>query len=182
MTLTFESDKDVIVYALKQIISYARNNQYLFLAQSVWWISSIIGLQQDSVIHIDNLKISRDLGTVIPSVSPFVEQEPLDTTKVKIPEVEDINRHIHPSRLAAIQGNNSNYSDSENESISTTEADIHTEVIDYCEAFFEQSKQERNNLGRITRKASRVIKRKPDKKKPIKTFRTETEGIDGNEL
>jgi hypothetical protein len=56
MTITFESDKDVIIYALEKIISYARNNQYIFLAQSVWWISSIIGLQEGLFIHIDNLK------------------------------------------------------------------------------------------------------------------------------
>jgi hypothetical protein len=56
MTITFESDKDVIVYALEKIISYARNNQYIFLAQSIWWISSTIGLQEGLVIYIDNLK------------------------------------------------------------------------------------------------------------------------------
>ena len=36
MTITFESDQDFIIYALEKIISYARNNQYFFLAQSVW--------------------------------------------------------------------------------------------------------------------------------------------------
>jgi len=54
MTITFENDNNVIVYALGKIISYARNNQFIFLAQSVWWISSIIGLQQGLIIRIDN--------------------------------------------------------------------------------------------------------------------------------
>jgi hypothetical protein len=63
MTITFESDKDVIVYALEKIISFARDNSYIFLAPTVWWISSIIGLQQGLVIYIDNLKIRSNLTT-----------------------------------------------------------------------------------------------------------------------
>jgi hypothetical protein len=46
----------------------------------------------------------------------------------------------------------------------------------------EQSKQERKAIGRVTGQASRVIKRKANRKKPIKTFGTQTEGIDGKEL
>jgi len=49
MPITFENDNDVICYALEKIISYARDNQYIFLAQSIWWISSVIGLQQGLV-------------------------------------------------------------------------------------------------------------------------------------
>jgi len=56
MEITFENDSDVIVYALEKIISFARNNQYLFVAHCVWWISAIIGLETGLVIHIDNLK------------------------------------------------------------------------------------------------------------------------------
>jgi len=70
MTFTFENDNDVIVYALEKIISYARNNQYIFLARSVWWISSIIGLQQGLIIHIDNLRNrSKTTVTIVPIVS-----------------------------------------------------------------------------------------------------------------
>jgi hypothetical protein len=56
MTITFQNDIDIIVYALEKIISYTRRNQYIFLAQSIWWISSIIGLQQGLVDYINNLK------------------------------------------------------------------------------------------------------------------------------
>jgi len=61
MTLSFESNGDVIIYALEKIISFARDNYYIFLAQNVWWISSHIGLQQRLVIHIDNLKERSDI-------------------------------------------------------------------------------------------------------------------------
>jgi hypothetical protein len=65
MTITFENDNDVIVYALEMITYYARNNQYIFLAQSVWWISSIIGLQSELVTHIDNLRRRKVQNTEI---------------------------------------------------------------------------------------------------------------------
>jgi hypothetical protein len=35
MAISFEYDQDVIVYAIEKIIAYARDNQYIFLAQSV---------------------------------------------------------------------------------------------------------------------------------------------------
>jgi hypothetical protein len=63
MTITFENDNDIIVYPLERIISYARDNQYIFLVQSIWWISSIIGLQQGLIIHIDNLRNHSDNTT-----------------------------------------------------------------------------------------------------------------------
>jgi len=55
MTITFENDNDIIVYAFETIISYARSNQQIFAAQCVWWLASIIGLEQGLVNYIDNL-------------------------------------------------------------------------------------------------------------------------------
>jgi hypothetical protein len=56
MTITFENDNDIILYAFQKVISYARKNQQIFVAQCVWWLASIIGLEQGLVIHIDNLQ------------------------------------------------------------------------------------------------------------------------------
>ena len=61
MTITFENNDNVIVYTLEKIISYAKDNQFIFLAQSVWWISSMIGLQQGLILHIDNLRIRSEI-------------------------------------------------------------------------------------------------------------------------
>jgi hypothetical protein len=166
MTITFESDKDVVIYTLEKIISYARDHQYIFLAQSVWWISSIIGFQSGLVIHINNLKIRDDIRQL----------ENLDT------EVQQHQDHLQPSRAARIQNPNSDYSDSEHESITTTETEIQNDVIHKCEVFLEQSKQERKAIGLFSRQASRVVKCTANENKSIKTFRTETEGIDGEEL
>jgi hypothetical protein len=55
MTVTFENDNEVIFYALEMIISFARNSQQIFVAQCVWWLASIIGLEDALVNHIDTL-------------------------------------------------------------------------------------------------------------------------------
>jgi len=54
MTVIFENDSDIIVYALEKVITFARDNHYIFLAQSIWWISSIIGLQSKLMTYINN--------------------------------------------------------------------------------------------------------------------------------
>jgi hypothetical protein len=119
MTITFQTDNDLIVYALEKILSYAREYQYIFLAENVWWISSIIGLQERLVIHIDTLKASEVQNR---------EQSNIDCT----------NHFIHSDRVVNIQDSNSSYIDSESESVRTTKSEIHNEVIENCEAFLEQ--------------------------------------------
>jgi hypothetical protein len=59
MTITFEHDRDVIVYALEKIISFAREQQYLFVANCAWWLAGIIGLESGLTIYIDNLEIRK---------------------------------------------------------------------------------------------------------------------------
>jgi len=62
MTITFEDDKDIIVYALETIISYDTKNLFIFLAQSIWWLSLIMGVQQRLVFYLDNLKVQGNIG------------------------------------------------------------------------------------------------------------------------
>jgi hypothetical protein len=70
MTITFGNDNDVIVHALKKIISYARQNQQIFVAQCIWWLASIIGLDKGLINHIDNLGIRSSV--VLPMTTPLV--------------------------------------------------------------------------------------------------------------
>jgi len=56
MPITFENDNDVIIYALECVISHARRTQQIFMAHCVWWLASIIGLEQGLVSHIDKLQ------------------------------------------------------------------------------------------------------------------------------
>jgi len=56
MTITFENDDDVIIYGLEKIIAYARRTQQIFVAQCVWWLASILRLEQGLIVCIDNLR------------------------------------------------------------------------------------------------------------------------------
>jgi len=60
MPVTFENDNDIIVYALECVIAHARRTQQIFVAQCVWWLASIIGLEQELVSHIDRLQGQED--------------------------------------------------------------------------------------------------------------------------
>jgi len=133
MPITFETDNDTIVYALERIISYARKNQYIFLAQSIWWIASINGLQQGLVIHIDNL--------------------PERSEAYQAPSINQCNRdNIHPDRISRIKkpipdpdsptyGSSRDSSESESEQLSTSEDSLHNQILHNCEEFLQQSKQ-----------------------------------------
>jgi len=54
MTITLKNDNGVIVYAFKRIRSYARKSGQIFVAQCVWWLAGLIGLEESLVKHIDN--------------------------------------------------------------------------------------------------------------------------------
>jgi len=108
MTITLENDNDIIVHALEKIISYAKENQYIFLAQSIWWISSIIGLQQGILTYIDNVRKRSDI--MIRGVSKWdggvvrreriVSLTPRDIQEELRPHTES--RNIDPDRLPQI--------------------------------------------------------------------------------
>jgi hypothetical protein len=55
MTITFENDNDVIVYAFEKVIAHARKTQQIFVAQCIWWLANIIGLEGNLIKHIDIL-------------------------------------------------------------------------------------------------------------------------------
>jgi hypothetical protein len=61
MTITFENDDDIIISVLEKVISYARRTQQIFVAQCVWWLASVIGLQQGLISHMDNLRVRSEI-------------------------------------------------------------------------------------------------------------------------
>jgi hypothetical protein len=82
MPIPFENNNDVVVYALKKVISNASSHQLIFLAQSVWWISSVIALQQGLVTYINNLHTTEVLVDSVHSEKEdtvIVAQEVLTT-------------------------------------------------------------------------------------------------------
>jgi len=66
MTITFENDNDVIVYAFEKVIADARRTHQIFVAQFVWWLAAIIGLEQGLISHIDNLQLQENIQTPQP--------------------------------------------------------------------------------------------------------------------
>jgi len=101
MVLTFACDNDVIVYPFKKIISYARKNQYIFVAQSIWWISSVIGLTEELITYIDNLSSWELVGK---SVKDQLEMEGI-TGSESVQDRTSIvagSGHIHPDRISQV--------------------------------------------------------------------------------
>jgi len=94
MTITFENDNDVIVYALEKIIAYAREYQYFFVENCTWWIASVIGLDEGLQRHLDNLAsrqsaIVREISTTPRDIARDVSIE-FDT---KLPGVS-LHNHV----------------------------------------------------------------------------------------
>jgi predicted DNA-binding helix-hairpin-helix protein len=92
MTITFENDNDVIVYALEKVIAYARRTQQIFVAQCVWWLASIIGLNQGLINYIDNLQ-SRIEITVKSEAAP---DKPVINSETPLKDQPDNRKSISP--------------------------------------------------------------------------------------
>lgn len=119
MTIMFDKNKIIIVYALEKVIFYTRDYQYIFLAQSLWWISSVLVFQQGLCIYIDKLKTNQNTGT-----SKIQNIEVNDIAELRV-----LDSHIHQENIESIQGTGSDYSNSGTDSTSITEDDIHNEII-----------------------------------------------------
>lgn len=104
MKITFENISDVIVYALEKIVSSAKKNQYIFVALCVWWLVSIIGLQQGLITYIDNFEIQANIWKREDSPT---WRELKAHWRINHSRVEDIRPtgigHIDPERKAQIQ-------------------------------------------------------------------------------
>jgi hypothetical protein len=102
MTITFESDSNVIVNALEKIISLARQNQYLIVANCAWGIAGVIGLDSGLMTHIDNSEsqiylgkrtISATLHDIARLVSPELEFE--GSTETLSSLTKKLSRKVH---------------------------------------------------------------------------------------
>jgi len=90
MTITFENDNDVIVYALEKIVSYAREHQYFFVANCTWGIASIYGLDDQLRRYIDSqairqLVIDRGVSTIPRDIARSVSIENRDQSLATTP-------------------------------------------------------------------------------------------------
>jgi hypothetical protein len=88
MTITFEMDADIIVYAHEKIISFARQTQYLFVANCAWWIAAITGVDSGLTIFVDNLETRKRVGQYRISTTPrdIVRSESVNSGQIKLEE------------------------------------------------------------------------------------------------
>jgi hypothetical protein len=126
MTITFENDNDVIVYAFEKVIAYARRTHQIFVAQCVWWLASTIGLEQGLIILIDYIQSREEVAAVAEALSKDkpCAKEDRDTAMLRVlREVsttprdiqEDPRRpatldNVHPDRRAQIQASDEDIS------------------------------------------------------------------------
>jgi len=157
MTITFENDNDAIIHALDKIISFARSHQYIFLAQCIWWIASIIGLQQGLATHIHNLRksvaitdrtISEERLTHIAIDNSMVRNvvivQEQSASRRDIQEDSRFNPafdQVHPDRRIQVNQEADDY-----------ELDQHFDkVIDKAECFLERSEERRKKVDPFCR-------------------------------
>jgi len=172
MTITFENDRDIMVYALGNIISYARVNQYIFLAQTIWWISSIIGLQQRLVDHIDKLRDRPEAGQCIPQVTGTVGQSQANQLIRRISATPRDNQeesrcgvdlqNIHPNRVFQIHNMIQDISDLE---LDSSESSRSSCLIEKTKQFIKNFQKERKAIRKpvspLTRTRSGKVPEKP---------------------
>jgi len=54
MTITLENFNDVILFRLENVLSYTRRIEQIFVAQCVWWLLSVITLEQRLINYFNN--------------------------------------------------------------------------------------------------------------------------------
>jgi len=155
MTITFENDNDVIVYTLERVISYARQYQYIFVAQSVWWLASISGLEQGLLIHIDNLKRRSDIKIweVTPQAKDTSNQIHTSHCRKEVStmpwDIQDDLRlyndsgHIHPDRTSHVQPTINDLSDLQ---LSSSLLDQCSQIVKETERFIQKSQKARKTF------------------------------------
>jgi hypothetical protein len=135
MTITFENDNDVIVYALEKVIAYARRTQQIFVAQCVWWLASIIGLEQGLTIFIDNIQ-----SRVEVAVNSGVREVPSERQEACVPEQSV--RQDNPEGVPNI---------TQERSVSATPRDLTEDqrldrILDSAERVIQESFRDRGHL------------------------------------
>lgn len=114
----------------------------------------------------------------------LANQENVSTSKKDSSHPDHIAPCIHPERLAWLKEIWSEYPTSEDESVGTSVDIIQDKLIQNYIEILEHSQRARKIVGQKNRLESRRFMQKNIKKnqKPIKTFGTQTEGIEGSEM
>jgi hypothetical protein len=162
MTITFENDNDVIIYALEMVFIYARRTEQIFVAQCVWLLASIICLEQGFVIQFDTAKqISEntnmgsgrptsDLGNSVKyegrvSPTPWDYQED--------PRLGPKENRVHLERRNQVDYTNLDIRDLD---LNATDKDLNKKVIESTKVFLAQSRKQKQAFKWKTDQLSRT--------------------------
>jgi len=135
------------------------------VAQCIWWLPSIVGLEQGLIVHIDNLRKrweilsarnEESLGDLAASVQGEERQFPA-ATKHQAREVSSVPRdiqeqsrinnetqHIHQHRASQVQQSNIDDSDL---NIDSSGDEQQTRIVQSTEQFISGSRRQRKKLG-----------------------------------
>jgi hypothetical protein len=151
MTITFKNDNNVIVYALNKVISYARRNQQTFMARCVWWLASVIGLEQGLVIYINSLRERSD-DSMMEAQRPATSwDERIQDKKVASCMPEDGRKDSRPGfRGNLIHSDRINhvFPDISDLEFDTSEQNLRPGIIQTTEQFLQKSKKERKAFNK----------------------------------
>jgi len=167
MTITFKNENDIIVYALEKIICYARKHQYIFIAQGVWWIASIIGLADGLTTHIDNLRIRSEQNQALLKVKQTPSGIEIATVFQDQPDIDTEGIRVHPDRISQIDNKDSDDNEVDNSELESYRA---TSIIQSAKKFVSKSRKERQAFKKqkpcgLSRTRSGKIPAKPLTKK-----------------
>ena len=95
MTISFKDDNYMILYAFEKVISFARKDQVIFVAQTVWRLASISKLQRGLIDPIANLANQSAIIVRGVSTTPQDTQEELPYNTSSI--------HTHPDRVRQLE-------------------------------------------------------------------------------
>jgi hypothetical protein len=87
MTITFENENDVMIYGLEKVVSHTRRTQQIVVAQCVWWLASIIGLDRGLVNYIDNIQSRIEVSVIseeIPDNTAVTSEKQEEDRQVQI--------------------------------------------------------------------------------------------------
>jgi len=94
MMFTFKNDNDVIVITLEKVISHSKKTQQIFVAQCVWLLASVNGLELGLIIQIDHLG-SREAKAVL-AVPQLVRTDPENS------DSDCLHPEVHPGWIHQI--------------------------------------------------------------------------------
>ena len=114
------------------------------MAQSVWWIASVVGLSEGLATHIDNLRIRFEASYLVQEEDQLSTGKDVPSKKLEQCNTEIQESHIHPDRVLQVGKVRKSPEDDNSQS----ELDRASSIIRSTGRFLDRSRKERIALKR----------------------------------